>query len=97
MEDCAIENDRSSGATRWSSTARSSEPRLIAAGSIVSVNAKIPPETVIAGVPAVGEEQLEGERPPWVEDAARYVALARTYLGHGIGDPEVQESIETTS
>ena len=61
------------------------------------MNATIPPESVAAGAPAVVKKRLEGTSLEWVDrNADRYVELSRLYLHHGLGDPEMQESIETT-
>ena len=71
------------------------EQSLIAAGSVVGVDAKIPPRVVAAGSPAVVKKQLEGAAVGWVEHAGpEYVHLSRTYLEHGIGDPEMHEIVE---
>jgi carbonic anhydrase/acetyltransferase-like protein (isoleucine patch superfamily) len=98
MEDCTVGD----GAVIGSNTvilngATIGERCLVAAGSVVGVNATIPPESVAAGAPAVVKKKLEGAALGWVEDTAdKYVRLARTYLHHGLGDPEMQESIEGT-
>lgn len=69
---------------------------LIAAGSVVPANADIPPEVVAAGAPAQVKKKLEGTAIEWIEKGSpEYVALSRNYLHHGIGDPEMQETIQT--
>ena len=96
LEDCTIEkgaligtkvtvlNGATVGARAW-----------IAAGSVVGAGAKIPPETVAAGAPAVVKKKLEGASVWWVDAAGpEYVHLSRSYLQHGIGDPEMHELAE---
>jgi carbonic anhydrase/acetyltransferase-like protein (isoleucine patch superfamily) len=68
---------------------------LIGAGSVVAANANIPPEVVAAGAPAQIKKKLEGAAVHWVEiGAEEYVKLSRSYLRHGIGDPEMHEIAE---
>lgn len=98
MEDCTI-GDRSviGSNTVILNGAAIGERCLIGAGSVVGVNAEIPAESVVAGVPAVVKKKLEGAAREWVNGTAeKYVALAQAYLHHGLGDPEMQESIETS-
>ena len=65
---------------------------LIAAGSVVASGAVVPPECVAAGAPAVVKKKLEGGAVSWIEAAGpTYVTLSRSYLEHGIGDPEMHE------
>jgi len=72
------------------------EQSLIAAGAVVPANAKIPDRVVAAGAPAVVKKALEGPAVHWVESAGvEYVHLSRSYLSHGIGDPEMHEIAET--
>ncbi|HYZ15707.1 MAG TPA: hypothetical protein VE591_04870, partial [Candidatus Acidoferrum sp.] len=72
------------------------EQSLVAAGSVVAANAKIPPRVLVAGAPAVVKKQIEGEAVYWVEHPGpEYVKLSRSYLRHGIGDPEMHEVAET--
>ena len=98
MEDCTIENGALIGSNAVVlNGARVGARALIAAGSVVSANATIPPETLSAGVPAAVKRTLEGSSLGWIDATpASYVRLSRSYLQHGIGDPEMQESIETT-
>jgi carbonic anhydrase/acetyltransferase-like protein (isoleucine patch superfamily) len=71
------------------------EHTLVAAGSVVGANAQIPARVVVAGSPAVVKKQLEGPAVGWVEHAGpEYVHLSRSYLRHGIGDPETHEVAE---
>lgn len=98
LEDCTIED----GAIVGSNTvvlngATIGRRSLIAAGSVVSANATIPPESMAAGVPATVRKRLEGTSLEWIDHTAdEYVNLSRMYLHHGLGDPEMQESIETS-
>jgi len=96
LEDCVIEDGALIGSNavvlNHATVGRRS---LIAAGSVVGVGSKIPPETVAAGAPAQVKKKLEGPSVAWVDHAApEYVALSRSYLHHGIGDPEVHEIAE---
>jgi len=68
------------------------EQSLIAAGAVVAANAQIPARVVAAGAPAVVKKELVGAAVAWVEHAGpEYVALSRSYLRHGLGDPEMHE------
>ncbi|GAC1547098.1 MAG: gamma carbonic anhydrase family protein [Vulcanimicrobiaceae bacterium] len=68
---------------------------LIAAGSVVAAGSTIPDEVLAAGAPAVVKKKLEGAAFGWVDHAGpEYVKLSRTYLHHGIGDPEMHELAE---
>jgi carbonic anhydrase/acetyltransferase-like protein (isoleucine patch superfamily) len=98
MEDCVIENGALIGSNAVILNGAIVGSRaLVAAGAVVSANANVPPETLNAGAPAVVKRTLHGESLAWVERTpASYVRLSRHYLGQGIGDPELQESIETT-
>jgi carbonic anhydrase/acetyltransferase-like protein (isoleucine patch superfamily) len=97
MEDCIIEN----GALIGSNAVILNEAvvgakSLIGAGSVVAARAKIPAAVVAAGSPAQVKKPLEGPAVAWVEHAPpEYVDLSRTYLGHGIGDPEMHEIAHT--
>ena len=72
------------------------EESLIAAGAVVAANAQIPARVVAAGAPAVVKKPLEGAAVGWVAHAGpEYVALSRSYLRHGIGDPEMHEIAES--
>ena len=99
LEDCVIEDGALIGSNavvlNGATVGRRS---LIGAGSVVGANAKIPPESVAAGAPAQVKKKLEGEAVNWVKIAGpEYVHLSRSYLHHGIGDPEVHEVIEAKS
>jgi carbonic anhydrase/acetyltransferase-like protein (isoleucine patch superfamily) len=96
LEDCLIEDGALIGSNAVIlNGAVVGRRSLIGAGSVVGANAKIPPETVAAGAPAQVKKKLEGVAVTWVEIAGpEYVHLSRSYLHHGIGDPEVHELIE---
>ena len=96
LEDCLIEDGALIGSNAVIlNGAVVGRRSLIGAGSVVGANAKIPPETVAAGAPAQVKKKLEGVAVTWVEIAGpEYVHLSRSYLHHGIGDPEVHELID---
>jgi carbonic anhydrase/acetyltransferase-like protein (isoleucine patch superfamily) len=98
MEDCTIEDGAIVGSNCVILNGATVGKRsLIAAGSVVASNATIPPESVAAGAPATVKKRLEGTSLEWVDQTSgKYVDLARLYLHHGLGDPEMQESIEGT-
>jgi carbonic anhydrase/acetyltransferase-like protein (isoleucine patch superfamily) len=93
MEDCVIEN----GALIGSNAVILNEAvigakSLIGAGSVVAAKARIPAAVVAAGVPAQVKKELAGDALKWVEHGGpEYVELSRSYLDHGVGDPEMQE------
>jgi len=97
MEDCTIEDGALVGSNAVVLNGATVGARaLVAAGSVVAAGAAIPPETLCAGAPAVVKRRLEGTSLGWIENTpAGYVRLSRAYLDHGIGDPEMHESIET--
>ena len=96
LEDCTIEKGALIGTKVTVLNGATVGARaLIAAGSVVGAGAKIPPETVAAGAPAVVKKKLEGASVWWVDAAGpEYVHLSRSYLQHGIGDPEMHELAE---
>ena len=96
LEDCTIEKGALIGTKVTVLNGATVGARaLIAAGSVVGAGAKIPPETVAAGAPAVVKKKLEGASVWWVDAAGpEYVHLSRSYLKHGIGDPEMHELAE---
>jgi carbonic anhydrase/acetyltransferase-like protein (isoleucine patch superfamily) len=97
MEDCVIENGALVGSNSVVlNAAVVGSKALIGAGSVVATGAQIPPATLAAGAPAIVKKKLEGEALWWVEHASpEYVALSRSYLDHGLGDPEMHEVAET--
>lgn len=96
MEDCVIEDGALIGSNAVIlNGARVGRGALIAAGSVVSANAQIPPDVVAAGAPAKVKKPIDGAAANWLAIAApEYVALSRSYLHAGIGDPEVHEVVE---
>ena len=93
MEDCVIENGALIGTNAVVLNGATVGSRaLIAAGSVVAANASIPPETLAAGAPAQVKKKLEGVALGWVDHGGpEYVALSRSYLHHGLGDPDLHE------
>jgi carbonic anhydrase/acetyltransferase-like protein (isoleucine patch superfamily) len=96
MEDCTIEDGALIGSNAVVlNGARVGRRSLIAAGSVVGAGAKIPEEVLAAGAPAVVKRKLEGGAFVWVDIAGpEYVHLSRSYLQHGIGDPDMHELAE---
>jgi carbonic anhydrase/acetyltransferase-like protein (isoleucine patch superfamily) len=96
LEDCAIGDGALIGTNAVIlNGARVGERVLVAAGSVVPANTAIPPDVLVAGAPASVKKKLEGPALEWIKHAApEYVALSRSYLHHGIGDPEVHEIAE---
>jgi carbonic anhydrase/acetyltransferase-like protein (isoleucine patch superfamily) len=96
MEDCTIEDGALVGSNAVVlNDAVVGAKSLIGAGSVVGAGAQIPPGVVAAGSPAKVKKKLEGDAVWWVEHASpEYVALSRSYLDHGIGDPEMHEVAE---
>jgi carbonic anhydrase/acetyltransferase-like protein (isoleucine patch superfamily) len=96
LEDCAIEDGALIGSNavilNGASVGRRS---LIAAGSVVSAGARIPAEVLAAGAPASVKKKLDEPAALWTDHGGpEYVRLSRSYLHHGIGDPEVHEVAE---
>ncbi len=61
---------------------------LIAAGAVVGTGAAIPARHMAAGAPARVRKELEGESLGWIQrSASHYVALSRSYLAQGVGQP----------
>lgn len=57
------------------------EETMIAAGSVVTDNTRIPPRTLAAGAPCRVRKPLEGASAEWIARAgAAYVRLSRQYL-----------------
>jgi carbonic anhydrase/acetyltransferase-like protein (isoleucine patch superfamily) len=99
LEDCTIENGALIGSNAVVlNDAVVGSKSLIGAGSVVAANARIPAAVVAVGSPALVKKKVEGDAIWWVEHAApEYVALSRSYLDHGIGDPEMHEIAEVRS
>jgi carbonic anhydrase/acetyltransferase-like protein (isoleucine patch superfamily) len=96
LEDCTIEHGTLIGSnTVVLNGAVVGSKSLIGAGSVVGANARIPAGVVAAGSPAQVKKKLEGDAIWWVEHGSpEYVALSRSYLEYGIGDPEMHEIAE---
>ncbi len=99
MEDCVIGNGALIGMNAVILNGATIGPKaLIAAGAVVSANARIPEETLNVGTPAVTKRKLEGVSLHMVENTpSSYVRLSRSYLAQSIGDPEMQETVETSA
>jgi carbonic anhydrase/acetyltransferase-like protein (isoleucine patch superfamily) len=99
MEDCVIEDGALIGSNAVIlNNAKVGTRALIAAGAVVAAGATVPPATLNAGAPAVVKRDLDGSALAWVDQTpGSYVRLSRDYLHHGIGDPELQETVETTA
>jgi len=64
---------------------------LVAANAVVLEGARIPPESLVAGVPAQVRKTLDGSAARWIgRSSGHYVALSREYLAEGIGVPGSQ-------
>lgn len=62
------------------------EQAMIAAGSVVTDNTKIPARHLAAGTPATVKKEIDGTSLMWVAaSAASYRELAQSYLKQGIG------------
>jgi carbonic anhydrase/acetyltransferase-like protein (isoleucine patch superfamily) len=60
---------------------------MLAAGSVVTEDAQIPPEVLAAGAPAEVKKSLDGSAAKWVEGAAReYQALRLRYVERAAKD-----------
>jgi carbonic anhydrase/acetyltransferase-like protein (isoleucine patch superfamily) len=96
MEDCTIENGALIGTRAVVLNGATVGRRaMVAAGSVVAAGASIPPEVLAAGSPAVVKKPLTGAATTWVDHAGpEYVQLSRTYLHHGLGDPDMHEIAE---
>ena len=97
LDDCTIRDGAQIGSNAVVlNGAHVGEQSLVAAGAVVVANAQIPPRVVVAGAPAVVKKTLEGASLGWVEHPGpEYVALSRSYLRHGIGDPAMHEIADT--
>jgi carbonic anhydrase/acetyltransferase-like protein (isoleucine patch superfamily) len=97
LEDCTIEKGALIGSNAVVlNGARVGEQSIVAAGSVVAANAAVPSRVLVAGSPATVKKPIEGAAIHWVEHPGpEYVKLSRSYLKHGIGDPEMHEIAET--
>ncbi len=67
------------------------EEVMIAAGSVVKEDARIPPRTVVAGAPATVKKELTGGTLEWLRRAAGvYHGLRDQYLAQGIDRIEAE-------
>ena len=58
---------------------------------------RIPPRSVVAGVPGTVKKTLEGSAAEWIGRGGRhYVELSRSYLARASGGPETEEKIVLT-
>jgi carbonic anhydrase/acetyltransferase-like protein (isoleucine patch superfamily) len=61
--------------------ARVGQRTMLAAGSVVTEDGKIPAEVLAAGAPAKAKKELDGSSAKWIEGAAReYQALRLRYM-----------------
>lgn len=99
MEDCVIEDGALVGSnTVVLNDAVVGSKSLVGAGSVVGTRANIPAGMLAVGAPAVVKKKLEGDALRGVEHASpEYVELSRSYLDHGLGDPEMHEVAEARS
>jgi carbonic anhydrase/acetyltransferase-like protein (isoleucine patch superfamily) len=69
------------------------EGSLVAAGAVVREGFKVPPRSLVAGVPAVVKRPLtDDERERAARTAANYVSYKNSYLEQGIGQPTRAEA-----
>ncbi len=62
------------------------EKAMVAAGSVVTANMKIPAKHLAAGTPAKIKKEITGASLSWVDSsAAHYREMANSYLEQGIG------------
>lgn len=62
------------------------EQVMVAAGSVVSEGAEIPPRVLVAGAPATVKKELSGSALAWIERAAGdYQRMQARYRAQGIG------------
>lgn len=68
--------------------ARVGRRAVVAAGSVVPNGMEVPPETVVAGIPAQAKKAVSGRARWWVENSARqYQELRARYLKRASTDP----------
>ncbi|NJD20049.1 MAG: gamma carbonic anhydrase family protein [Gemmatimonadetes bacterium] len=66
------------------------EECVLAANTVVLEGARIPPRSLVAGVPGEVKKTLEGSAAEWIGRGSRhYVALSRAYRTAGLGIPEI--------
>ncbi len=96
LEDCSVGNGSLIGSNAVVLNGATIGRRsLIGAGSVVATNARIPDEVVAVGAPAQVKKSVDGVTAAWVDHGGpEYVKLSRSYLRHGLGDPEFHELAE---
>lgn len=68
------------------------EECVLAANTVVLEGARIPPRSVVAGVPGKVKKTLEGSAAEWIARGNRhYVTLGRVYLEAGLGGTEAAD------
>lgn len=97
LEDCRIERSALIGSNAVVlNGATVGTQALVAAGAVVAMNTTIPPRVLAAGAPAAVKRELDAEAVRHLgHNGTEYVHLSRSYLCHGIGDPEMHEVAET--
>ena len=61
---------------------------VLAANTVILEGARIPPRSLVAGVPGQVKKSLEGSAAEWIARGGKhYVELARAYRAAGIGHP----------
>lgn len=64
------------------------EECVLAAHTVVLEGARIPPRSVVAGVPGKVKKTLDGSAAEWIARGPKhYVELSRSYLAQGLGGP----------
>ncbi len=98
LEDCTIGNGALIGSNAVVlNGAIVGDGALVAAGSVVPKNMQIPEKRLVAGVPAREQRSLDDFAASRFGGAThRYVELSRSYLRHGIGDPEMHEFVSVS-
>lgn len=68
------------------------EECVLAANTVVLEGARVPPRSVVAGVPGVVKKTLEGSAAAWIARGGQhYVALSRAYRAAGLDAPTAAE------
>ena len=82
LEGCVIEDGTIIGMRSIVlNRARVGQRTMLAAGSVVTKDGKIPAEVLAAGAPAEAKKELDGSSAKWIEGAAReYQALRLRYM-----------------
>ena len=98
LEDCTIGNGALVGSNAVVlNGATVGEGTLVAAGSVVPKNITIAARTLVAGIPARLQRSLDDHAGShFGGPTQRYIELSRSYLQHGIGDPEMHEFVSVS-